>query len=75
MTAVTEAEAKDAALTIHPLQPTIGVEISGADLRDPITDAERDQIKAAILHPGPVQLAPRLDRVLGQPRRGALRRP
>jgi alpha-ketoglutarate-dependent sulfate ester dioxygenase len=49
MTAVTEQEARDATLTIRPLQPTIGAEISGVDLRNPLSDAERDQIKAAIL--------------------------
>jgi len=49
MTAVTEREAPDATLTIRPLQPTIGAEISGVDLRNPLSDAERDRIKAAIL--------------------------
>ena len=49
MTAVTEPEVQDATLTIRPLQPTIGAEISGVDLRSPLSDAERDQIKAAIL--------------------------
>jgi taurine dioxygenase len=36
-------------LQIHPLQPTIGAEISGVDLRQPISDAARDEIKNAIL--------------------------
>jgi alpha-ketoglutarate-dependent sulfate ester dioxygenase len=49
MTAVTERETQDATITIRPLQPTIGAQISGVDLRNEITDAERDQIKAAIL--------------------------
>jgi alpha-ketoglutarate-dependent taurine dioxygenase len=49
MTIVTEPQAQDATLTIRPLQPTIGAEISGVDLRDPLSDAERDQVKAAIL--------------------------
>ena len=49
MTAVTEQEARGATLAIRPLQPTIGAEISGVDLRNPLHDAERDQIKAAIL--------------------------
>ena len=49
MTAVTEQEARGATLAIRPLQPTIGAEISGVDLRNPLSDAERDQIKAAIL--------------------------
>ena len=39
----------DAALTIHPLQPTIGAKISGVDLREPLSPAVRDQIKAAVL--------------------------
>jgi taurine dioxygenase len=36
-------------LELIPLQPTIGAEIAGVDLRDPISDAVRDQIKQAIL--------------------------
>jgi taurine dioxygenase len=36
-------------LTIVPLQPTIGAEISGIDLRDPLSDEVRDAIKQAIL--------------------------
>jgi taurine dioxygenase len=39
----------DADLTIVPLQPTIGAEISGVDLRQPLSDAARDEIKQAIL--------------------------
>lgn len=34
---------------LTPLQPTIGAEIAGIDIGKPITDAERDFIKAAIL--------------------------
>jgi taurine dioxygenase len=34
---------------IKPLQPHIGAEISGVDLRQPISDAVRDEIKQAIL--------------------------
>ena len=49
MTAVTESAVQDGTLIIRPLQPTIGAEISGVDLRRPLNDAERDQIKAAIL--------------------------
>jgi alpha-ketoglutarate-dependent sulfate ester dioxygenase len=49
MTAVTEPETRDATLTIRPLEPTIGAEIGGVDLRKPLSDAERDQIKTAIL--------------------------
>ncbi|WP_242605799.1 TauD/TfdA family dioxygenase [Frankia sp. Cppng1_Ct_nod] len=36
-------------LTVRPLQPTIGAEITGIDLRYPLTDEVRDEIKAAIL--------------------------
>ena len=34
---------------VKPLQPHIGAEISGVDLRQPISDAVRDEIKKAIL--------------------------
>jgi alpha-ketoglutarate-dependent sulfate ester dioxygenase len=47
MTAVTESDVD--AITVRPLQPTIGAEIGGVDLRYPLSDAARDQIKAAIL--------------------------
>lgn len=43
------AKADATALTITPLQPTIGAEISGLDLRQPLSDGHRDQIKAALL--------------------------
>ncbi len=36
-------------LDIRPLQPTIGAEISGVDLSKPISDAVRDEIRAAVL--------------------------
>jgi alpha-ketoglutarate-dependent sulfate ester dioxygenase len=36
-------------ITIRPLQPTIGPEIGGVDLRVPLSDAQRGQIKQAIL--------------------------
>lgn len=36
-------------LAIRPLQPTIGAEISGVNIGQPISDAVRDEIKAAIL--------------------------
>jgi alpha-ketoglutarate-dependent taurine dioxygenase len=49
MTAVTEHAVQDETLAIRPLQPTIGAEISGVDLSRPLSDQERDQIKAAIL--------------------------
>lgn len=39
----------DAEISIRPLQPTIGAEIEGVDLRRPISDAARDGIKAAVL--------------------------
>jgi len=38
-----------APISIRPLQPHIGAEISGVDLSLPITDAQRDAIKAALL--------------------------
>jgi alpha-ketoglutarate-dependent taurine dioxygenase len=49
MTAVTESALLGAAVAVRPLQPTIGAEIGGVDLRYPLSDAVRDQIKAAIL--------------------------
>src|SRR3984885_16006103 len=49
MTAVTEHVAQDGTLTIRPLQTRIEAEISGIALTRPLGDAERDQIKAAIL--------------------------
>jgi alpha-ketoglutarate-dependent sulfate ester dioxygenase len=36
-------------LTVRPLQPQIGAEISGVDLAAPLSDAARDEIKATIL--------------------------
>jgi taurine dioxygenase len=36
-------------LDIVPLQPTIGAEIHGIDLREPLTDVLRDEIKQTIL--------------------------
>ena len=49
MTAVTEHVVQDGTLTIRPLQPTIGAEICGIDLARPLTDDDRDEIKAAVL--------------------------
>jgi alpha-ketoglutarate-dependent taurine dioxygenase len=50
MTTVIESDVqRGGALTIRPLQPTIGAEIGGVDLRYPLGDAARDEIKAAIL--------------------------
>jgi taurine dioxygenase len=36
-------------ITVRPLQPTIGAEIEGVDLAQPLSTAARDEIKAAIL--------------------------
>src|ERR1700712_2924215 len=36
-------------LTVKPLEPTIGAEISGVDLSRPISDDLRDQIKSTLL--------------------------
>jgi alpha-ketoglutarate-dependent taurine dioxygenase len=50
MTAVTESDVqRTGTITVRPLQPTIGAEIGGVDLAVPLSDAVRDQIKAAIL--------------------------
>src|ERR1700722_13770722 len=43
------ASTPDVELTVRPLQPTIGAEIRGIDLREPLTDARRDQIKSILL--------------------------
>ncbi|CAN5174918.1 TauD/TfdA family dioxygenase [soil metagenome] len=47
------AEIRDSAVTepiaIRPLQPTIGAEIEGVDLSRPLSVAQRDAIRAAIL--------------------------
>lgn len=40
---------EDGQLTVRPLQPTIGAEISGIDLRLPLSDAQRDEIKNTLL--------------------------
>ena len=42
-------EAGPSTITVRPLQPTIGAEISGVDLARPLSTAARDEIKAAIL--------------------------
>jgi len=50
MSAALELDLKDTAhLAVVPLQPTIGAEISGVDLREPLSNAVRDEIKQAIL--------------------------
>ncbi len=36
-------------LTVRPLQPTIGAEISGVDISQPLTPAVRDEIRATVL--------------------------
>src|ERR1700728_4475046 len=36
-------------ITVRPLQPTIGAEIGGVDLAQPLSTAARDEIKAAVL--------------------------
>jgi taurine dioxygenase len=43
------AAAPSAELEIRPLQPTIGAEVAGVDLAQPLSDATRDAIKAALL--------------------------
>jgi alpha-ketoglutarate-dependent sulfate ester dioxygenase len=43
------ATTTDVGLTVRPLQPTIGAEIGGIDLREPLTDARRDEIKSILL--------------------------
>ncbi len=50
MSAATQRDYRhETQLNIIPLQPTIGAEIHGIDLREPLTDALRDDIKQAIL--------------------------
>ncbi len=50
-TKILERVASDAgaALAIHPLQPTIGAEISGVDISQPLTAAQREAIRSAVL--------------------------
>jgi alpha-ketoglutarate-dependent taurine dioxygenase len=45
----TETDVQQGGVTVRPLQPTIGAEIGGVDLRSPLNTSDRDQIKAAIL--------------------------
>jgi alpha-ketoglutarate-dependent sulfate ester dioxygenase len=49
MTLIPSQVGLDGSLAVQPLQPTIGAEIEGVDLRYPLSEAMRDQIKAAIL--------------------------
>ncbi len=44
-----QVSASTAQLTVKPLEPTIGAEISGVDLSQPISDAVRDEIRATLL--------------------------
>jgi alpha-ketoglutarate-dependent taurine dioxygenase len=51
MSAVSQLERPGSdSLRVQPLQPTIGAEISGVDLRSPLSTELRDQIKAALLN-------------------------
>ncbi len=43
------ARPESAGITITPLQPTIGAEIGGVDLRQPLPPAIRDAVRAAVL--------------------------
>jgi taurine dioxygenase len=43
------SELQTGELTIRPLQPTIGAEISGVDIGSPFSQSVRDAIKAAVL--------------------------
>ena len=43
------ASPKTGPIAIRPLQPTIGAEIGGVDLRNPLPTEVRDAIKAAVL--------------------------
>ncbi len=42
-------QAIDQEITIRPLQPTIGAEIEGVDLGRPLSPAQRDAVRAAVL--------------------------
>lgn len=50
MSVATEtAVTPDEDIVVRPLQPTIGAEIEGIDLRDPLTDSLRDRLKQTLL--------------------------
>lgn len=50
MTVLTEPDIQHGGtINVRPLQPTIGAEISGLDLRAPLDPAVRDQVKEAVL--------------------------
>ena len=51
MSAATQLERpRSDSLSVQPLQPTIGAEILGVDLRSPLSTDLRDHIKAALLN-------------------------
>ena len=43
------APAPAESLAVRPLQPSIGAEISGLDLREPLSEQQRDEIRSALL--------------------------
>jgi alpha-ketoglutarate-dependent taurine dioxygenase len=45
----TRSAAQPSTLSVRPLQPYVGAEVSGVDLREPLTAALRDEIYAALL--------------------------
>jgi taurine dioxygenase len=47
--AIDLAKPDGSGITIRPLQPTIGAEIGGVDLRQPLPQAVRDAVKRAVL--------------------------
>ena len=49
MSTQTLEKSATAGLDIRPLQPTIGAEISGIDLTQPLSNAQRDAIRAAVV--------------------------
>ena len=50
MNAITQAHLQTfRTIDIRPLQPAIGAEISGIDLRQPLSEEQRDEIKSALL--------------------------
>jgi len=48
-TALNEPVFDTSAIDVRPLQPTIGAEIHGIDISQPLTNEQRDAIKAAVL--------------------------
>lgn len=47
--AVRSIDTPDVSFSLKPLQPTIGAEIGGIDLKQPLSPADRDGLRAAIL--------------------------